>query len=123
MKLIHLLQLIVAIKLSFGQIDLLFYLKTFLFFKKQKIHCPVSDNTQTNFLLKFRLQMRCSVGIFNAISEKHFRYSRFVKRIIAAEAQLCFQKNEFGWTIAIFNSKLHQTESKFSLNWGQSGTK
>ena len=34
--------------------------------------------------------MRCSVGIFNAISEKHFRYSRFVKRIIAIEAQLYF---------------------------------
>ena len=42
------------------------------------------------FFLKFRLQMLCSVGIFNAISEKHFRYSRFAKRIIAKEAQLYF---------------------------------
>ena len=29
-------------------------------------------------------------GIFNAISKKHFRYSRFVKRRIAIEAQLYF---------------------------------
>ena len=32
--------------------------------------------------------MQC--GIFNAISKKNFRYSRFVKRIIAIEAQLYF---------------------------------
>ena len=32
--------------------------------------------------------MQC--GIFNAISKKHFRYSRFVKRIIAIEALLYF---------------------------------
>ena len=42
------------------------------------------------FVLTFKLQMRCSVEIFNNISEKHFRYSRFVKRIIAIEAQLYF---------------------------------
>ena len=29
-------------------------------------------------------------GYFNAISEKHLRYSLFVKRIIAIEAQLYF---------------------------------
>ena len=32
--------------------------------------------------------MQCE--IFNAISKKHFRYSQFVKRIIAIEAQLYF---------------------------------
>ena len=69
----------------FGQIDLLFYLKSFLLFKIQKRHRAVSNNTQSNFLFKVLITYAVQCGILNAISKKHFRYSLFVKRIIAIE--------------------------------------
>ena len=73
-------QLIVAIWSN----RLFIYLETFLFFKAQKRHHTVSENIQS----KFTDAVQC--GMFNAISKKHFRYSQFVKRIIAIEAQLHF---------------------------------
>ena len=69
----------------FGQIDLLFYLKSFLLFKIQKRHRAVSNNTQSNFLFKVSIAYAVQCGILNAISKKHFRCSLFVKRIIAIE--------------------------------------
>ena len=67
----------------FGQIDLLFYLKTFLFFKIQKRHRAVSNNTQSNFPFKVLNAVQCE--ILSAISKKHCRYSLRVKTIIATE--------------------------------------
>ena len=69
----------------FGQIDLLFYLKSFLLFKIQNRHRAVSDNTQSNFLFKVSIAYAVQCGILNAISKTHFRYSLFVKRIIVIE--------------------------------------
>ena len=65
-----------------ASVDLLFYLKSFLLFKIQKKHRAVSNNTQSNFLFKVLITY---AGILNAMSKKHFRYSLFVKRIIAIE--------------------------------------
>ena len=61
----------------FGQIDLLFYLKSFLLFKIQKRHRAVSNNTQSNFLFKVLITYAVQCGILKAISKKHFRYSLF----------------------------------------------
>ena len=69
----------------FGQIDLLFYLKSFLLIKIQKRHRAVSNNTQSNFLFKVLIAYAVQCGILNAISKKHFLYPLFVKRIIAIE--------------------------------------
>ena len=69
----------------FRQIDLLFYLKSFLLFKIQKRHRALSDNTQSNFLFKVLITYAVPCGILNAISKNHFCYSLFVKRIIAIE--------------------------------------
>ena len=60
----------------------------FLFFKTQKRHHTVSENIKSNVLLKVLITNAGPFGYFNAISEKHLRYSLFVKRIIAIEAQL-----------------------------------
>ena len=69
----------------FGQIDLLFYLKSFLLFQIQKRHRAVSNNTQSNFPFKVLITYSVQCRILNAISKKRFRYSLFVKRIIAIE--------------------------------------
>ena len=62
----------------------------FLFFKTQKRHHTVSGNIQSNFFFKVLITKAGLCGYFNAISEEHLRYSLFVKRIIAIEAQLYF---------------------------------
>ena len=69
----HKIKLLVVVdrcfKRLFGQIDLLFYLKTFLFFKLQKRHRTVSNNTQTNFPFKVSITYAVQCGILNAISK------------------------------------------------------
>ena len=60
----------------------------FLFFKTQKRHHTVSENIQRNVRFKVLTANAEPCGYFNAISKKHLRYSLFVKRIIAIEAQL-----------------------------------
>ena len=62
----------------------------FLFFKTQKRHHTVSENIQSNVLFKVLITNAGPCRYFNAISKKHLRYSLFVKRIIAIEAQLYF---------------------------------
>ena len=57
----------------------------FLFFKTQKRHHTVSENIQSNVLFKVLITNASPCGYINAISEKHLRYSLFVKRIIAME--------------------------------------
>ena len=69
----------------FGQINFLFYLKTFLFFKIQKRYRAIFNNTQSNFPFKVLVSYVVQCGILNAISKKHFPYSLFVKRLIAVE--------------------------------------
>ena len=70
-------------------------LKMFLFFRTQKRH-PWGDITPFLKTSKVTIPFQGantnagSCGYSNAISKKHFRYSRFVKRIIAIEAQLYF---------------------------------
>ena len=59
----------------------------FLFFKTQKRHHTVSENIQSKVKV---LITNSGYVSFNAISEKHLRYSLFVKRISAIEAQLYF---------------------------------
>ena len=63
----------------------LFYLKTFLFFKIQKRHRTASNNTLSNFPFKVLIIYAVQCGILNAISKKHLRYSLFGKKIIAIE--------------------------------------
>ena len=62
----------------------------FLFFKTQKRHHTVSENIQSNVPFKVLITNAGPCEYFNAISEKHLRYSLLVKRIIAIEAQLYF---------------------------------
>ena len=50
----------------------------------------VSEKIQSNILFKVLITNEALCGYFNAISEKRFLYSLFVKRIIAIEAQLYF---------------------------------
>ena len=69
----------------FGQIDLLFYLKSFLFFKVQKRYAPFLITPRVDFFFKVLIAYAVQCGILNAISKKHFHYSLFVKRIIAIE--------------------------------------
>ena len=64
--------------------------KMFLFFRTQKGYHTVSGNIQSNFFFKVLITNAGLCGYFNAISEKHLRYSLFVKGIIAIEAQLYF---------------------------------
>ena len=59
----------------FGEIDLLFYLKTFLFFKIQKRHRAVSNNNQSNFPFKVSSQSRKSE--FNVFSIVHLNIDNF----------------------------------------------
>ena len=60
----------------------------FLLFKTQKRHHTVSENIQSNVLFKVLITNPGPCGYINAFSEKHLRYSLFVKRIIAIEEQL-----------------------------------
>ena len=43
------------------------------------------NNTQSNFPFKVLITYAVQCGILNATSNRHFRYSLFVKRIIAIE--------------------------------------
>ena len=90
MKLIHLFHFIVAIKWSFGQIDLLFCLETFYSLKNKRDIAPFLITSRAIFFFTVSITDAVQCGIFNAISKKHTHYSQLVKRIIAIEAQLYF---------------------------------
>ena len=79
----------IAIKWLFGKINL-FVLKCFYSLKHQRDIKPFLKTSTVTFLLKLLITNAGPCGYFNAISEKHLRYSLFVKRIIAIEAQLYF---------------------------------
>ena len=85
--------LIDTIKQLFGQIDLLFYLKTFLFKNKRGI-APFLVTSRVVFLFTVLITDAVQCGIFNAISKKNFCYSPFIKRMIAI-------LSGFGWTIKV----------------------
>ena len=76
-------------KWSFGKINL-FVLKCFYFFKHKRDITLFLKTSRVTFFLKVLITNAGPCGYFNAISEKHLRYSLFVKRIIAIEAQLYF---------------------------------
>ena len=61
----------------------------FLFFKTKRDITPSLKTSRVTFL-KVLIINAGPCGYFNAISEKHLRYSLFVKRIIAIEVQLYF---------------------------------
>ena len=83
----------------------------FLFFKTQKRDHTVSENIQSNVLFKVLITNAGPCGYFKAFSKKHLRYSLFVKRIIAIEAQLYFfglgQTIEWRFNISIGVSSDH----------------
>ena len=78
-----------AIKWSFGKINL-FVLECFYSLKHKRDIAPFLKTSRVMFLLKVLITNAGPCGYFNAISEKHLRYSLFVERIIAIEAQLYF---------------------------------
>ena len=83
------LQLIVAIKCSIGKINL-FVLKCFYSLKHKRDTRPFLKTSIVTFFFEVLITNAGPCGYFNAFSKKHPRYSLFVKRIIAIEAQLHF---------------------------------
>ena len=81
--------LIVAIRWSFGKINL-FVLKCFYSLKHNRDITPFLKTSRVMFFFKVLITNGGQCGYFNAISENRLRYSLFVKRIIAIEAQLYF---------------------------------
>ena len=75
-------------KRLFDEINLLFHLKTFRFFREQNNH---NSRIVFNYiLLKILITNAMWCKILNAISRKHFLYSLFLKGIVAIEPQLYF---------------------------------
>ena len=79
-------------------------LKRFYSLKKRDI-APFLIRSREIFFFTVLITYAVQCGIFNAISKKNFRYSRFVKRIIAIEAQLYFL-GLVNWTIVSMTSFL-----------------
>ena len=101
----------------FGEIDLLFYLKTFLFFKIQKRHRAVSNNNQSNFRFKVLITYAVQCGILNAISKKHFRYSLFFKRIIAIDGTTSLFELDQIIVIIVSSNVLHYSSLLQKVIW------
>ena len=86
MKLFHLFSWLLLSNSHLVKSTCYFILKRFCSLKNERDADQLLMTSRVIFFLKCRL--RFSVGIFNNISEKHSRYSRFVKTTIAIEAQL-----------------------------------
>ena len=75
--------------MSFGKINL-FVLKCFYSLRHKRDITPFLKTSIVTFFFKVLITNAGPCGYFSAISKKYLRYSLFVKRIIAIEAQLYF---------------------------------